>query len=922
MEDVSLPEGRPESHSGTPGTPLGSHASVDHLPVNVIEDILYAVDANTFASLSLLNQKWKRISDSAALYAHHLTRCPSFSWTHGTIPTLTEAESLPALKRLFIKQVRQNAFDAFLRPRQTLVKLISSSMSSSTAFPQGEVFRFSFSASGQMVLCISSSRIIILDVATDPVIVKHELKTRRRPLGATIRDDGSLLAVLSSTHRVHLYELSDDEAKHVQVITLNDAPRDIAFSPTGSVLALSFDDSIEVYAVGEEALPTDRRAVRCLRADALSFSPDGSMLVGSSTESSNNGIITITAPFYTETGTDASPEELHMRMWTTQILFPEIIPGFSHACLLAGHEESDYSWVMGYDDQLASFRVLKLNDASGGIVYFASPFFPDESREMRPSMRPAVDDSGELVALGFQDSELWIYGVPERLDLTPMASPISGAQVEISGTRIGGIHHCGDCPPRDNLAQLQKIVQQPKILIRGRRVTGMHGITSAHWVRTADSTSDKRIRRRLVAVAPGGVRPQALGQEDIPIDGGRILLLDFERSPKNGGITELDIEVGELEPKILMEPDSSLDTEVELERRRTRLHRGDTATTIAGFGHRSTATTRASRILPLRFRRNSIGSPASPTETSQGGLLDLPYDNTQPRSSDVLHRAATAAASTRGRYDPRYRNTPERRQVPHESDADQWVPPPPPYQRETDVPLPDDLRRTLLPGASPNPHTVDPAHHPERSQTTRILRPASTICPRPQSVIIQRLGTLTGARRRGSSIGREVDYFAPEQSETTPRFQQPFIDDPSSGIHGSDSRPVTAASIAQHQAAVQNPPTLTVQPAEQTLHESTMPLPYLGASALGDALGDAYFPYSVSSPNLLHIPQPYGDVHGIRDDDQDIPQRQRSFHRRASTEPTSLPQPEDQEWRRRIQDWNDHTIKARGRKRRGKCIVM
>lgn len=518
-----------------------------------------------------------------------MSRCPSFSWTHGAIPT-PKADSLTDLKRQFVKQVNQNAFDVGLRPRQTLVRLISSSMSSSTAFPQGEVFRFSFSANGQMVLCISSSRIVILEVAADPVAVKHELKTRRRPLGATIRDDGSLVAVLSSTHRVHIYELFDDEAKHIQVITLNDAPRDIAFSPTGSVLALAFDDSIEVYAVGEDALPTHRRAVRCPRVDALSFSPDGSMLLGSSAESLNYGIVTITAPFYTETGTDASPEELHMRMWTTQILFPEITPGFSHACLLAGHEESDDTWAVGYDDQLAAFRALKLNNANEGIVYFASPFCGDESREMKPSMRPAMDDAGDLVALGFQDSELWIYGVPERLDLAPRRNPTSGGQVEITGTRIGGVHHGGDCPPRDNLAQLQKIVQQPKILIRGRRVTDMHGITSARWVRAAESALDgSRIGRRLVAVAPGGVRPQVFGDEDIPIDGGRILLLDFERSTKNGETVELDIEVGEMEPKILMEPDSSMDTEVELERRRTRLHRGDTATGISGLGQRSSA---------------------------------------------------------------------------------------------------------------------------------------------------------------------------------------------------------------------------------------------------------------------------------------------------------------------------------------------
>jgi hypothetical protein len=883
---------------------------------NLQNSILYAVDANTFASLALLNQTWKHVSDTPELYAHHLSRCPSFSWTHGDNIT-ADTESLTDLKRLFIKEIRQNAYDVFLRPRQTLVRLISSSMSSSTAFPQGEVFRFSFSANGQIVLCISSSRIVILDVVSDPVTVKHELQTRRRPLGATVRDDGSLIAVLSSTHRVHIYQLSDAEAKHIQVITLNDAPRDISFSPSGSVLALAFEDIIEVHAVGEDAKPTDRRAVRCLRVDGLSFSPDGSMLLGSSTDCERDGVVTITAPFYTETGTDASPEQLHMRMWTTQILFPEITRGCTHACLIAGHEDTDENWVMSYDSQLAAFKAVKLNDVNAAVVYFASPFFPGETREMRPSMGPATDDAGELVALGFQDSAVWIYGVPGRLDLDPS---FTGTQDE--RTQVGGVHHCGGRPPRDNLAQLQKIIQQPKILIRGRRIAEMHGVTSAHWVRAANSTSEARDhRRRLVAVAPGGVRPQIFGEEDIPVDGGRVLLLDFERSTTNGETTELDIEVGETAPKILMEPDSSMDTEVELERRRTRLHRGDTDTTFISPSHQRLVASRESLAFPSHFRRFSVASPTSPTDTSRGNTLDLPYDNTQPRSSDVLHRAATAAASTRGRYDPRYRNSPSRRHIPHESDADNWVPPPPPYKPETEVPLPENLLRTLLPRNMVDAQALnDSTNHPGRSQTTRIARPTVSTRVRPQSAFLQRLGTMTGPRRRGSSIGRDDLYFS-QQSEsptiTAPREQS--INDIPPLIQEPTPNPDTAASLAHHHPAVLAPPTFAIHPADQIIQENPMPLPYLGASALGDA----YFPYSISSPNLLHIPQPHDGVQEtIADDDHEIPQRQRSFRRRVSTEPTSLPPPENEEWRRRIQDWNEHTIKERGRKRRGRCIVM
>ncbi|KAG0159152.1 hypothetical protein PDIDSM_6673 [Penicillium digitatum] len=864
MEDTSL-SGDPLVHQADSSASPNLKTCFDRLPLNVIEHILYASDANTFASLSLLNRRWKHSPDSAALYAFQLSRCPSFSWARGVIP---EAENLTELKRQFVKQVRQNVFDAFLRPRQTLVRLISSSMSSSTAFPHGEVFRFSFSGNGRLVLGISSSRIVILDVATDPVAVKHELKTRRRPLGATIRHDGSLVAVLSSTHRVHIYQLCDDEAKHLQVITLNDAPRNIEFSPAGSVLALAFQDSIEIYAVGEGALSTDRRAVRCPRVDALSFSPDGAMLLGFVAE----GITTITPLFYTETGTDASPEELEMRMWTTQILFPETIScRITHVSLVTGQGEADDHWVIGYDKQVGAFRALQLNK-NEGTVYFCSPFLADESREIRPSMRPATDDAGELSVLGFQDSELWIYGMPDL-----------GAS-KISGTQVGGGHHFEDCPPHDNLVQLQKIVQQPKILVRGRRVSGMRGITSAHWVR-----SDSRRRRRLVAVAPGGVHSQNFGEEDIPIDSGRILLLDFERSIRNGETIELDIEVGETAPKILMEPDSSLATEVELERRRTRIHRGDNATTFAAIGN--LAITRESRAPPL----NSLAITTSPSETSRGDIIDLPYDNTQPRSSEILHRAATAAASTRGRYDPRYRNTFNApRQIPHESDADNWVPPPPPYKRETVDPLPDDLQRMLL--------------HPVNAANSTLQAENEATRPRSQSVNFQNPETLTGARHTENSNAGDFnpEHLVPRDSFT---------------INLSEEQP---GSILRSPTTIEPAtPTFAVYPAEIPPHENSMSLPYLRSSALGDAHGDAYFPYSVSSPNLLHIPQPYDDGQGtVADDEHEISQRQQSFRRRVSTEPSSLPPPTNEEWRRRIQDWNDNTIKERGRKRRGKCHVM
>lgn len=804
-------------------------------------------------------------------------------------------------------------------------------MSSSTAFPQGEVFRFSFSANGQLVLCISSSRIVVLDLAADPVGVKYELKTRRRPLGATIHSDGSLLAVLSSTHKINIYSLSDEEIRLLQTIALNDAPRDLTFSPTGSVLALSFEDCLEVHAVGEAALPTERRAARCPRVDAISFSPDGSMVLGSPVDYELDGIVTITAPFYTEPGIDATPQEVQMRMWTTQILFPEITSGFTHACLINGHDEADDSWLLGYDIQLAAFRAIKTNNVGTGGVYFASPFLAEEPREMAPIMLPTTDEAGELAALGFQDSEVWIYGIPKRLDITAITSTPNSD--ENNESHFGGDHHYeGQAPPRDNLVQLHKIIQQPKTLIRGRQVTDMHGMTAAQWVQATKKTT---YRRRLVTVAPGGVRPQAFGEEDVPVDGGRMLVLDFERSTTNGEEVELDIEIGETEPKILMEPDSSLDTEVELERRRTRLHRGDTDSTALGrrssraprMNPRSTSQT----FLP-QIRRNSLSVPTSPEEATAGNVPEIPYDNTQPRSQDTLHRAATAAASTRGRYDPRYRNTPSRRYVPHESDADNWVPPPPPYKREADEPLPEHLRQTLLVSNSSNQvQNNDLATRQiQRAQTARLPRGTPQDRPRPQSAIFQRLGSISRRpvrTRRGS--GASPTENQAHDNIDVPRLAVPETQQQSvvteRSLANNWTRPQTATSPIVPIVTGQHPnhqplPQLSVQPAEQISREPIMPMPSLGATMLGEA----YLPYSVSSPNLLHIPQPSGNALDVAaaEDEAQIPERQRSFRRRVSTEPTSLPPPENEEWRRRIEDWNEHTIRERSRKRRNKCIMM
>ncbi|KAL2867986.1 F-box domain protein [Aspergillus lucknowensis] len=941
-----------------------SASPFNRLPRTVIERILYVADASTFASLALLNRKWRRISDSPLLYAHQLSLCPSFALSQkATEDGPTQPDDLIFLKRQFFSEIRRNGFDVFFRPHQTLIKLISTSMSSSTAFPHGEAFRFAFSQDAQLILCISSSRIIVLDVASEPAAVKHELKTSRRPLHATILDDGSLLAVVSSSHQVNIYNLSSTEARLIQNLKLNDVPRALAFSPTGGVLAIAYDDMIEVYAIGERALATERRAVRCTGVDSISFSSDGVILLGSSDDPRVGNLVTITVPLYGEPDADFSVKDVQIQMWTTQILFPDTVNNYSLACLLPLHTEGEGSWILGFDNQLGAYRAIGVNNSGTGTAYFVSPTLED-GLELPPMMLASSDSQGELVALGFQNSGIWVYGLPDRLDIAPVAQTSGDLQIR-PGSRETRSTDITDL--RTNLGRLQRTITRPKVLIKGHRVTDMPGVTAARFVRHNNSMGEQR---RLAAVAPGGVDRAMFGEEDVPLDGGRVLLLDFARSVTNGGFTELIIEIGEAEPKLLREPNSSLDVEVELERRRTRLHRGNSAAVMRREARESyPAASSSSRGRP---RRNSFYlSPAS-SEVGEGeipAIPDSPYDNTQPRSQDTLRRAATAAAASRRRAvnEPRhvYPETPVPPifQIPHESDADNWVPPPPPYTREPTAPLPDYLRRTLLPPPTGRTRaSSNTAETIRRSLSTRFLTDSSS---RPS---LHRLNTVTGQSLASRMRRQEGDPSPPDNPRRHASFlrrretSNPGTTQQLGGVNESTTAPQQSSNTFVSHPPVQNaalavpnpsfvppsvpsvpsvpvmaapiqppPPTAHVEPvAGQLPNNNVMPSVPMNPPAMNNYL------YSLSSPNLVESPELLQETqmhqaslrphersqsHNVRNPFSAIALR----NRRASTDPThssSQSVAPEQQWRRRIEEWNERTIYERSKKSRSKCAVM
>ncbi|KAF4446405.1 hypothetical protein F53441_9945 [Fusarium austroafricanum] len=684
--------------------------------------ILRLSDPNGFASLVLLNRKWRSVSQRTHLYCHQLSRCPSYSASHPTPPPSDDGR-LPELRRLFAREVKRNLFEAYLRPKETTFKLISTSISSSSC-PGGEGMQYSASPRGHHFLAYNS---------------------------ACINDKGTLLAVLSTEMQVDLYDLQKSPPRRAQSIILDNTPRTIALSPCGSVLAAAYEGGIEVSSLKPDALATDRRAVKCDAVDALSFSFDGTQILGTTIHSAPPSTVIITAPYY-DPGPHMSEDNLSP-LWTTSILFPNTSRDCSHAVLLQDGNEEEASWTFTYDRSFETFRAVRIDDLRNGTTYFTGPV-PNASSQVSliPSTLPSTTYRGELVSAGFQGKEIWIYGIPEDLDAVPdnssssndgSSSGLGRQNSDRSGTSRRASTRINNTEG-NRVPKWQILCDQLRnTFISGFKVTELGEVKTVKWVADHGSSSTQE---RLVIAARGVGTPRLITEEEDMdfVDGGRITLLDFDYGIANGDKSEITIELGTDNPEVLEEEQRDLATEVAIVRRRTVAQRRGGRAGCAGSSLLRAATSasrhRAVRdiptvpavpqlpqtednnnndddddpLLPRRIgqhpsqpaNRRVVVEPASPSDDGDGPsieemeALDAPYSHASPRSQTTLRRAATAAAVDRSLH-PRtadgrrieYRRADGRREHPHESDADNWVPPPPPYQKEDPGPdLPAFMR--------------------------------------------------------------------------------------------------------------------------------------------------------------------------------------------------------------------------------------
>ena len=654
------------------------------------------------------------------------------------------------------------------------MSLIATTTTSSAAFPGGEAFDFCFSPNGHWVLGLSSSRIYVIDTVSPKISVQRELKVLRRPVSATILNDGSILAVLSSDHQVNVYDLTNLNVKHIRAVSLDNAPHAIALAPNGEVLAAAFDGGIEVHSLASDAVGLDHRAIKCDRVDALSFSCDGSMLLGTTKQSKNPNTVILSAPYYTDEHQELPASEQISHLWTSQIIFPNSSRDCSNATLLPNRSDGDANWTFTYDKVFESFRAVRTDDLRNGTTYFTGPKPPSRDgprntrRRLLPCTLPASSEYGELVAAGFLDKEVWLYGIPEGLDTSTVSqnddpNSHSGSSASPSTPSNGP-----KSPARDftrgeaaELARLPKwqvlVDKYRNVFAKGRRVAEIPGVSGVCWVsQRHEKLGPQSLAERLVIAAPGGISGDLeLEQEGFAtVDGGRLVILDFNRTPNDGKVEEITFEVGNDTPELLEEEDIDMDTEVALVRQRTvkreAISRADvraaapalpsivslapTANAIANANASAAARgLAAGTASELHIEAEVIGGspPAEDIGLEEATeAFDGPYSHTQPRSRTSLYRSATAVAANRQRNPQRprivddgrvqFRRPGDRTELPHESDADNWVPPPPPYTETSDRPLPEELRRTLMPQATQRAQRDRLAasrHRPSRART-------------------------------------------------------------------------------------------------------------------------------------------------------------------------------------------------------------
>ncbi|KAK1086777.1 hypothetical protein LTR33_001402 [Friedmanniomyces endolithicus] len=567
------------------------------------------------------------------------------------------------------------------RPRIHIIKLVSEVATASAGFPGGEAFGFSISPGGRRIAAFNSARLYVLQTGALPVGISQDYALKRRPLAVEIVDDGDVLAILADEHTINIYDLGRHLLRRTKTIKTDFPTNCIALAPTGGLIAAAYEGGVEIFSLDPSALPTDRRAVRSQRMDRMTFSEDGSTLLGTTTRINVSSTMVVSVPVYPVAPNGTPTDQELKEAWCSELLHPENIRNSSHGTFMRENRRACNDRIFAWNGVADTFGVLSVEDMQYGNIDFPVVISPPLSTcgGLGAAIHscPAIDEHGDTIAMIVNDRTIRLYIVPHKAgddETTVEAHSIDHELDEGYG-----------CP-----------------------------FNEARWVYSSASlpaplNNQTQVQGRLIVTSPGGVVEQSMNGEEMvdDIEGGRIILFDFDPQFAGQPRQTFSLTLGKSPPQLLEEEQVDVADEVALVRRRTvnQSKSGGLSQRPVTLGRSATAFNSGSRTLrsaspafAVRSNRTSMLSMHSLQSEATRSLPDLaespveaheveePYAQNAPRSHASLQRAASNAQRHR------YQTLEERSQERVSVDSNGGFLPLPEYTEEPNAPLPSRFR--------------------------------------------------------------------------------------------------------------------------------------------------------------------------------------------------------------------------------------
>lgn len=559
------------------------------------------------------------------------------------------------------------AITSHAHPSLTLLELVSNSASSS-ALPDS--FDFNVSRRGKYVAVYSASNIWLIQTTQLPRLFARTLQVKRKPVAIDITEDGFLLAVLSRPSQVDLYEIHGEQGgqtKMRRTVQLVHEASSLVISPDARILITGNKFGIEVVAVFPDAPATARRTLSGPAGDALEFSDDGRTLLitGYARKSDSSALFVLPGLYDGPLDEEGAPiPQAPELVWTGSVLFPETARIARQATLLPDADTGTFNELFAFNAEEDSWGIY---DIACQRFTQRKMFLPDHQRWTRSEFvddaMPAVSPNADLAAVALRmrgTTNIWIYQVPGW-----EYKPTEKAK--------------GQAPIQPCFC-----IQIPKL-----GVGAYQEICVLRWVKVGSNI------QRLVAVGNSSIVPTESDVPDVPIGSkGVVIVLDFDKTKPAGSTvpltTRMEYDLDPLCPGEVL-PEGSLDFNQEVELMRTRTLAQRRAQNQASGTRRSSRSGASSvQRSHTTVRSPPIADEEELTAEEAQAAFEMPYDNQQPRSQMSLARAATVAAVSPANrrhlralpFRPlefRRADGSGQRELPHESDADNWVPPPPAY---------------------------------------------------------------------------------------------------------------------------------------------------------------------------------------------------------------------------------------------------